>query len=326
MSIAACSGGSQSNEDAPGAKTPDSTDLPTATSSPATPRATETKPTPAVPPTSSSDADDDDGNFANLGPVVLPAGARLEKDVAYGSDPLQRFDVYIPEGAANAPVLLMVHGGGWRRGDKGAFGVVQNKVNHYLPKGYIVISTNYRLVPQVDPVVEAEDVAAALAFAQQHAAQWGADPSRFVLMGHSAGAHLVTEVSAVPEIWQKAGAKPWLGTIPLDSGAYNVVQIMEQPHLGLYDTAFGKDRALWEAASPTLRLKGPTPPMLLVCSSRRAISCGQSNAFADRANSLGGSAKVMPVDMSHGEINLNVGVSGSYTDGIDAFLKSLGLN
>jgi acetyl esterase/lipase len=199
-------------------------------------------------------------------PISLPAGARLIQNVAYGSDPKQSMDIYVPSNAHNAPVVFMVHGGAWMIGDKGNSGVVQNKVDYFLPKGYIFISANYRMVPQVGVMTEADDVAHALAYAQEHAANWGGDPSRFVLMGHSAGAHLVMLLSAVPSIWQSAGAKPWRGTVALDSAAYNVVSIMSSQHQGFYDRVFGNDQKLWQEASPTLQLSSAPPPMLLVCS------------------------------------------------------------
>jgi acetyl esterase/lipase len=270
-----------------------------------------------------------DGQQPRMGgrnqPVVLPNGAHVERDVAYGPDPEQRMDVYRPANAQNAPVIFMVHGGGWRRGDKEAAGVVNNKVQYWLPKGYVVMSVGYRLVPQVTPLGEADDVARALAFAQGKAKAWGADPTRFVLMGHSAGAHLVTLVSADPSIATRAGAGPWLGTVALDSGAYNVVEIMEQRHFSLYDEAFGNDRDLWRAASPTLRLARAPVPMLLVCSSRRADSCAQAGAFAQKATSLGGRVKVAPVDLRHGNINAQLGTPGELTAQVDAFLHSLKL-
>ncbi|HET7593463.1 MAG TPA: alpha/beta hydrolase [Rhodanobacteraceae bacterium] len=262
----------------------------------------------------------------NPQPLTLPSGARLLKDVAYGSDERQKMDVYIPQGAHDAPVILMVHGGGWRRGNKELPGVVQNKIDYFLPKGYIFISTNYRLVPEVTPVTEAEDVAHALAYGQQHAREWGADPSRFVLMGHSAGAHLVVLVSSAPSIWQGAGAKAWLGTVGLDSGAYNVAEIMNQRHFGLYDIAFGDDPQLWQEASPTLRLHAAPPPMLLVCDAERLTSCAAARAYADKAQSLGGRVTVFPVSAGHGEINASVGTESPLTSRIDQFLQSVGLH
>ena len=89
-----------------------------------------------------------DGLDAGEGPagkIVLPRGARLERDVAYGNDPAQRLDVYVPENPARAPILLMVHGGAWMLGDKANTGVVASKVAYWLPKGYIVASMNYRM-------------------------------------------------------------------------------------------------------------------------------------------------------------------------------------
>ena len=258
-------------------------------------------------------------------PVNLPPGAQVERDIAYGPAPEQKMDVYRPANAQNAPIIFMVHGGGWRRGDKDAAGVVNNKVEHWLPKGYIVISVGYRLVPDVTPIGEAQDVAKALAMAQDKARSWGGDPSRFVLMGHSAGAHLVSLLTSAPSIASNAGAGPWLGTVVLDSAAYNVVDIMQKKHFGLYDEAFGNDQQLWRDASPILRLSSAPVPMLLVCSSQRADSCAQASAFADKARSLGGRVSVYPIDMRHGEINAQLGAPGDLTVQVDNFLHSLNL-
>lgn len=263
--------------------------------------------------------------FEKMDHVPPPAGTRIDRDLAYGSDPEQRIDVYRPASVEHAPILVMVHGGGWWRGDKARPPVIDNKVNHWLPKGYIVVSVNYRLVPKADPVAETGDVADALAYVQRHAAEWGGDPGRVVLMGHSAGAHLISLLAAAPEIAEKAGAKPWLGTIALDSAAYNVVTVMKQRHFDLYDRAFGTDQALWHAASPALRLKTAPTPMLLVCSSKRADACPAAKDFAARAEALGGRVTTLPVDMTHGEINALLGTGGAYTDAVDKFLGSIGL-
>ena len=87
--------------------------------------------------------------------------------------------------------MFVVHGGGWRRGDKAARAVVENKVARWTKAGFIVISTNYRLLPAADPIAQAGDLARAVSIAQQRLPAWGGDPDRVVLVGHSAGAHLV---------------------------------------------------------------------------------------------------------------------------------------
>jgi arylformamidase len=259
------------------------------------------------------------------GPFELPAGARLERDLPYGNDPLQRLDVYHPAAATGAPLIFMVHGGGWTRGNKALWRVVKNKVNHWVGTGYIFVSTNYRMAPAADPVAQADDVAKALAFAQSRLKSWGGDPSRVIVMGHSSGAHLVALLTADPSIAARQGAAPWLASVLLDSAAMNVEQLMSRRHLGLYDQVFKNDPKYWRLASPTLRLEGkPVAPMLAVCSTRRLDSCPQARAFAAKAARFGGRVEVLPVDFSHPEINAYLGTQGAYTEGVDAFLKSLG--
>jgi acetyl esterase/lipase len=248
---------------------------------------------------------------------------KVLRDLAYGPHEDQRLDVYLPENPKDAVVIFMVHGGGWRIGDKEHSRVVDNKAARWLPQGYIFISANNRLVPDADPAEQADDLGKALAFAQKTATDWGGDPDRFILMGHSAGAHLVSLVSAAPEIATQQGAKPWLGTVALDSAAFDVVAVMEGRHFRLYDRAFGDDRALWERASPLHRLERAPPPMLLVCSSRRRESCSQAETFARKSKGLGGDVEVLPVDLSHGEINAELGEAGAYTQRVETFLYGL---
>lgn len=90
--------------------------------------------------------------FSASAAVNLPAGGKQFTDVAYGSDPLQKLDVYVPANVVRAPVIFMVHGGGWVEGDKANHNVVFNKVPYFLGKGFVLVSTNYRLSPAVNPV------------------------------------------------------------------------------------------------------------------------------------------------------------------------------
>ena len=262
-----------------------------------------------------------------LGPAVaaeLPQGVTLRQDIAYGADPAQRIDVYLPPRPDRAPILFMVHGGGWRRGDKDNPGVIDNKVARWVPKGVIFVSVDYRMMPEAEPLTQAEDVARALAKVQELAPGWGGDPANVILMGHSAGAHLVALVTAAPEIAAGQGAKPWKGSVLLDSGAMDVPAIMNARHWPLYDKAFGSDPAKWEAASPFHRLAGPTLPMLAVCRKRGNESCPANQAFARKAEKLGGKVDVLPMALSHGEINMQLGLPGAYTERVEDFMRTLG--
>lgn len=243
------------------------------------------------------------------------------RDIPYGSDPRQRFDVYLPaQAASDAPVIFMVHGGGWRTGDKAETAVVENKVPYFTGRGYLLVSINYRMLPDADPLVQAQDVALALATAQRKAASWGGDPRRFILMGHSAGAHLVALLSARPSL---ATGSRWLGTVALDSGALDVPDLMEHRHPRLYDEAFGSDPVFWRKVSPAHALQPGAQPMLLVCSSQRDGACRQAHGFAQRLRAAGSRAEVLELARNHREINLQLGADHAYTGAVQAFIDSL---
>lgn len=260
-------------------------------------------------------ADMDEGGASAF---TLPDGVRLLAEQSYGAHPRQRYDVYLPARADHAPVIFMVHGGAWRTGDKANAQVVQNKVRHWTRRGVIVVSVNYRLLPDARVAAQADDVAAALAAVQASAASWGGDRNKFVLMGHSAGAHLVALMAA-----SRGTASTWRGTVALDSAAMDVASLMRQRHFPLYDKAFGSETAYWDSVSPLAQLKPGGAPVLAVCSSQRRASCPQSEAFAARAAALGMRAQVLPQALSHREINEALGQPGAYTDAVDAFIDSL---
>jgi len=266
--------------------------------------------------------DDTEENTSDDG-ISLPAGVRVVRDVSYGSDLKQRFDVYIPAEAKGAPIILLVHGGAWALGDKAAQAVVEKKVAHWVPRGFIVISANYRLLPKADPLGQAKDIAQAVAAAQDKAASWGGDRNKFILMGHSAGAHLVSLLAAAPALSSGIIPTPWLGTVSLDSAALDVVKIMEVKHFGFYDRAFGKTPEYWRSASPFHAMTGAGRPILLVCSTKRTDSCSQADQFAAKALSMGTRTSVLKQNLSHADINQKLGESGAYTEAVETFLGSL---
>lgn len=254
-------------------------------------------------------------------------GGKILRDIAYGADPKQRMDVYLPTGgvtaAGSAPVIFMVHGGGWRAGDKRMAKVVDNKAARWLPLGFVFVSVNNRLLPQADPLDQVHDIAQALALAQSRAGRWGADPAQFVLMGHSAGAHLVALLAASPTLATQHNVRPWLGTIALDSAAMDVPAIMQHRHYRLYDPAFGTNPAYWAATSPLQQLHAGVQPLLAVCSTRRDDSCNQALAFTRKADRVGVRAEVLRQDLSHTDINAQLGLPGDYTAGVERFMSSL---
>jgi acetyl esterase/lipase len=258
-------------------------------------------------------------------PATLPPGVRVLRNVPYGGDPAQQRDVYLPaQGAQRAPVILMVHGGGWSRGDKAMRSVVQNKVARWVPRGFVLISTNARRLPGTRPIEQARDVARALAVAQARASGWGADRDRFILMGHSAGAHRVGLIAAEPALAFEQGALPWLGTVALDSAVYDVAASMNNPsHDPIFDQAFGTDPNFWNTVSPITRMRSRIAPFLAICSTVESGSCTRAQSFVDKALGYGSDAVVVQQDLIHGQINDKLGLPSDYTSQVNVFMTSL---
>ncbi len=249
-------------------------------------------------------------------------------DVPYGPLERERLDVFRakgPAGSPPAPVIVMVHGGGWCVGDKAMASVTANKVARWTPKGLMLVSLNYPMVNDgYGAVAQAQAVAQALAFVQKQASAWGGDPNRVILMGHSAGAHLVSLVNADPDMIKSAGARMPLATVSIDAGAIDVVKQMPQvyPFLKLrYEEAFGTLEPQWISASPFHRLSKGASPWLGICStSRKDDPCGQARAYVEKSQGLGINARALPQAKSHAALNNELGQPGAYTDSVERFL------
>jgi acetyl esterase/lipase len=261
-------------------------------------------------------------------------------DVAYGEHPLQTMDVYVPHNAHDAPIIFMVHGGAWKTGDKAARAVVKHKVRRWVSKGFIFISINYRLLPDTAVISQYYDVMLALHTAQQRATSWGGSPSQLILMGHSAGAHLVTLLSSAQSQTPPHHLLPthllpnhlshhldlqWLGTIAIDSAVYDVVTFMHKPRVKkIYSQAFGKESRYWQLLSPYFLLHHNIPPFMAICSTQRNDdACTQATTFTDKARRYRSSTQVLAVDLSHRGTNIQLGKRNSYTQAVETFMRSL---
>ncbi|WP_336964781.1 alpha/beta hydrolase [Sphingobium aquiterrae] len=244
------------------------------------------------------------------------AAAPGGQDIAYGASPLQHIDFWRAKAAAaDAPLVLFVHGGGWTRGDKrNATGAT--KVTHYLDLGYAFASINYRLVPDATVEQQAQDVADAVAALVARAKALGFDPRKVVLMGHSAGAHLSALVGTDMRYLEKAGLGPdsLAGVIPLDGAAYDVPRQIAEGGQFMHDTylrAFGDDAARQRALSPTFQATRPNAPAFLILHVARTDGTAQSQALAQALGRAGTPAQVQGFDgnglRGHMEINRRLG-------------------
>jgi acetyl esterase/lipase len=184
-----------------------------------------------------------------------------------------------------APLVIFVHGGGWKRGDKdNATGAA--KVTHLLERGYAVATIDYRLVPEATVEQQAGDVVAALAWLRGHAGDYGVDPQRIVLMGHSAGAHLVALVGTDPAYLAAAGLDygALRGVVALDGAGYDVPAQIADGGSFMHDTyvrAFGSDPARQRRLSPTLQAAAPNAPDFLLLHVARVDGTAQAKALAE---------------------------------------------
>jgi len=234
-------------------------------------------------------------------------------ELAYGKDPLQKLDYWRPK-KPGSPLVVFVHGGGWKRGDKS--GSTGQKATHFLDQGYGFASLNYRLVPTNTVEEGAQDVASALAFLIQQADTLGFDKTKVVLMGHSAGAHLSALVGTDMRYLKKAGLTPQslCGVIPLDGACYDVPRQITEGGDFMHDTymeAFGDDRARQSALSPTHHAAAPNAPAFLILHVQRVDGAKQSRALGEALNKAGTKAEVRGFEgvglKGHMEINRRLG-------------------
>lgn len=256
--------------------------------------------------------------------------------IAYGSDPLQQLDLWLPKSsvgpaAAKAPLLIYVHGGGWKRGSKDS-AASKSAPEHFPAQGYAYASINYRLVPEATVEQQAADVAAALAALLSRADALGIDRSKVVLMGHSAGAHLVALVGTDERYLRGAGLSfaDVDGVIPNDGAAYDVPAQMRDGGKFMQDTyvqAFGTDPARQRALSPTLQASAPNAPRFLLLHVQREDGVKQAEGLAAALRKAGTAVEVAGFPgkgmQGHAEINRKLGEPDyPVTPVVDRWLKA----
>jgi len=255
-----------------------------------------------------------------------PAGVRVVKDVVYYRGPAyddhkHRLDLYLPRGRHGFPVVVFIHGGSWRMGDRGGptnpYYIIGERL---AARGVGVAVASYRLAPGTGYRGQAEDVARAFAWTYRNAARWRGDPARVYLMGHSAGAHLAALV-ALDRRYLAArgvGAGAVAGVIGL-SGPYDISYCWAAaPWLSRrwqLAPTFGTDAASHAAASATNYVRADAPPFLLFNAAREQPHFReQAERLARGLRRAGARAEVVGLPRkSHYTEMLSVGAEGEAT-------------
>jgi acetyl esterase/lipase len=157
----------------------------------------------------------------------LASAQKSTNDIPYADPAHERqvLDVYAAADASNLPVVFWIHGGGWVTGDKTE---VHIKPRVFSERGFVFVSTNYRLLPDVQMEEIIRDVAKALGWVHKNIRQHGGDPSRIFVMGHSAGAQLAA-LLCIDDRYLKSEGVPFqvlTGCVPVDGDTYDLPAII----------------------------------------------------------------------------------------------------
>jgi acetyl esterase/lipase len=250
--------------------------------------------------------------FAADTPTIKPTAA----NVPYGELERQVLDIYAPPGAKNLPVVFWIHGGGWQAGDKTS---VQLKPQWFTEKGFVFVSTNYRLLPHVEMLTIFQDVAKSLGWVHKNIAKHGGDPGRILIGGHSAGAQLAALI-CVDDRYLKAEGVPFSvlkGCFPVDGDTYDVPAIIETAETRLrvhgmpmpkygHRLKFGNDPALhrdYSAVTHVAPGKG-IPPFLILYVADHPDNSAQARRFEAALKAAGVSVKAFGArDTNHVKLN-----------------------
>jgi acetyl esterase/lipase len=186
--------------------------------------------------------------------MTMAPGVDVQKDVSYtDGDPADaakhKLDLYLPKDKKNFPVLVFIHGGSWRSGDRSNYPALGNR---FAKLGIGVAIPSYRLMPKNPHPAQIEDTAAAFAWVYKNIAQYGGDPSRIYIAGHSAGGHLVALLALDPTYLNKYD-------VPL-SAIRGVAALS-----GVYDVSklAGFTGAVGDNPSPMAHVHSKAPPFLV---------------------------------------------------------------
>lgn len=268
---------------------------------------------------------------AHAAEIQLTANLRY---VEFGHE-RQVLDIHAPVGAQSLPVVFWIHGGGWQAGDKTE---VQRKPQAFVDRGYVFVSTNYRLLPHVDMGTLVRDVALSLHWVHDHIADYGGDPQRVLVMGHSAGAQLAALICTDDRYLKAEGLSLEFikGCLPVDGDTYDLpamimatevrrrVHNLPQAKYG-HREKFGNDPEKhidFSAVTHVAPDKG-IPPFLI-------LHVGEHPDTSAQAQRLGAVLKEaqIPVrvfgarDTTHSRINENLGAPDDpATQALDEFLS-----
>lgn len=244
-----------------------------------------------------------------LNATVPEDGYTVREDIAYGDDPRHRLDLYVPDHLDRpAPVVVFFYGGSWRNGDRGDYLFAAEAL---ASRGLVTVVPDYRLYPDVTFPGFLSDGAIAVGWVGDRIAEYGGDPERIFLMGHSAGAYNAAMLALDPRYLAEAGVDRDVirGMIGL-SGPYDFLPLDTR----VTRRVFGEAPDL-PATQPISFVDDRAPPLLLLTGADdRTVRPRNSRSLASAANGAGGSA-MLRIYQDVGHIGIVLALADGYRDG-----------
>jgi acetyl esterase/lipase len=265
-----------------------------------------------------------------LATPLVAGEPKVQRGLAYAEPKNERqlLDVYAPATGKDLPVVVWIHGGGWKRGDKSE---VHNKPKAFTEKGFVLVSINYRFVPNVTVDQIAGDVAKAIRWTHDHAREYGGDPNTIIVMGHSAGAQLAALVCTDGRylMAEKLPLSIIKACVPVDGDTYDVplqIKTVDDKRAKSYRMTFGDDESQKNLSSVTHVAKGKsTPPFLILHVADHPETTMQSQRLVKVLQAASIAAKAYPAEgKNHTTINNDLGLTDDRaTQEMFAFLSAV---
>jgi acetyl esterase/lipase len=218
-----------------------------------------------------------------LNMLVRRGAGAVTRDCSYGAHPRKRLDIYHAPAGQAAPVIVFFYGGSWEEGERSDYAFVGAAL---AERGFTTVVPDYRVYPEVRFPAFIEDAAEAVNWTRRNIARNGGDPSRVVVMGHSAGAHLAAMLTLDRRWLARAGAGevPALCGFAGLAGPYDFLPL----HSDTLKRIFGPEERL-PATQPINFVQAGTPPCFLATGLRdRTVDPGNSERLAQRLRGVGG--------------------------------------
>ena len=225
----------------------------------------------------------------------VPESVKVERDIVYATYGERKvmLDLYLPKqpGASKIPCIVVIHGGGWRSGDKTRFAAIAGNL---AEQGFAAACIGYRLLPEVEFPAPVVDCKAAVRWVRANAAQHGIDPDRIGAIGGSAGGHLVAMLGTSDSVKELEGDG---GNPGVSSRVQAVVAMATPADMTNFAERTKIDKALAALISPVTHVSKDSAPILLMHGTKDGtVPMAQSELLLEKYQKAGAPAELIKVD------------------------------